>query len=245
MMKPDLKNIPHHVAIIMDGNGRWAQKRGLPRIRGHQIGAERLEALIKFAADYGIKYLTLYAFSKENWKRPETEVSFLMNLLSVYLDLKLRELKEHNVIFKMIGNIRDLPRPIQEKLLRNIEETKTNTGLTVIFALSYSSRKEITDACRQLAQKVQQGLIKPEQIDEEALSAHLETSEIPDPDLLIRTSGEMRVSNFLLWQISYAELYVTEKFWPEFTEEEFVKALEAYQKRERRFGNTHMIPNKI
>ncbi len=234
----DLEKIPQHVAIIMDGNGRWAKRQGLPRIKGHETGVKRVEEIIRVARTRGIRYLTLYAFSKENWRRPQEEVSFLMNLLLTYLDSKLRELKENNVIFNAIGELRDLPGKIQEKIMAAVADTRTNTGLTVTFAFSYSSRLEITEACRKIAGKVLRGEIHPEDISEAMISEHLYTAGLPDPDLLIRTSGELRVSNFLLWQISYAELYVTEKFWPEFTPEEFSKALEAYQKRERRFGLT-------
>ncbi|MSR77291.1 MAG: isoprenyl transferase [Candidatus Omnitrophica bacterium] len=241
-LKVEPQNLPHHVAIIMDGNGRWAQKKGLLRIQGHQEGVNRLEELIEVVPDYGVKYLTLYAFSKENWNRPKLEVSFLMNLLSTYLDLKLKKFHEHNVIFNFIGNLNDLPSLIQEKMKRNIEETKKNTGLVVTFAISYSSRLELLQACRKIAEKVAQGVLTPGDITEEMISQHLYTANLPDPDLLIRTSGEMRISNFLLWQISYAELYLTDKFWPEFTEEEFAKAIQNYQKRERRFGLTTVNP---
>ena len=237
-LKIDAQNLPRHVAIIMDGNGRWAQKKGLLRIQGHQEGVNRLEELIEVVPDYGVKYLTLYAFSKENWNRPKPEVAFLMNLLSTYLDLKLKKFHDHNVIFNFIGNLKDLPSIIQEKIKRNIEETKKNTGLTVTFAISYSSRLEILQACRKMAEEAVRGEIKPSEMTEEMISQNLYTANLPDPDLLIRTSGELRISNFLLWQISYAELYITDKFWPEFTEEEFVKAVQNFQKRERRFGLT-------
>ena len=229
-------NIPSHVAIIMDGNGRWAQKQNLPRIRGHEIGGERVEEIIRAASHYGVQYLTLYAFSKENWQRPAQEVSFLMDLLSHYLDHKLKKIRENNVRFNAIGKLTDLPGNIQKKIAYWIQETKNNTGLWATFAFSYSSRLEITEACQKIASEVAEGKLKPESIDEKTINAHLYTANLPDPDLLIRTSGEMRLSNFLLWQISYAELYVTEKYWPEFTQEEFAKAIEAYQKRERRFG---------
>lgn len=235
-MNPD--QIPVHVAIIMDGNGRWAKSRGLPRIRGHQVGVERVEDVIQAAPSLGIKYLTLYAFSKENWKRPHEEVSFLMELLAKYLDQKLEEMKRQNVVFNTIGHLDDLPAPIREKIIRNKEETRSNTGLVVTFAFSYSARVEITDACRKIAEKAARGELNPSEINEDVISQSLYTAGMPDPDLLIRTSGEMRISNFLLWQISYTELYVTEKYWPEFTRDEFVKALQAYQSRERRFGRT-------
>ena len=231
-------NIPKHIAIIMDGNGRWAQSRGLFRIQGHEVGMRRLEEIIQAASDFGVKYLTLYAFSKENWQRPKEEVSFLMDLLAQYLEKKAELFKKNNMVFNAIGQLKDLPEKIHAKITQMIAETRRNTGLTTTFAFSYSSRLEMTDACRQIAEQVLAHKIKPEEINEKTISEHLYTANLPDPDLLIRTSGEMRVSNFLLWQISYAELYVTEKYWPEFTKEELGKALEAYQKRERRFGRT-------
>ncbi len=236
-------NTPAHVAIIMDGNGRWAQSRGLPRIRGHQKGVERVEEVIQAAPDFGIRYLTLYAFSKENWQRPREEVSFLMDLLARYLDQKLDEMKRNNVIFNTIGHTADLPGPVREKILRNVQETRTNTGLVVTFAFSYSARAEITDACRKIAGRVKAGTLREEDITEQTVADSLYTAGLPDPDLLIRTSGEMRISNFLLWQISYAELYVTDKLWPDFTREEFSRALESYQQRERRFGRTDAAPH--
>ncbi|MCB9800400.1 MAG: isoprenyl transferase [Candidatus Omnitrophica bacterium] len=235
---PNNPKIPQHVAIIMDGNGRWANERGLARIRGHQHGVERVEEIIRVAPELGIKYLTLYAFSKENWQRPKDEVSFLMGLLAAYLDQKLEEMHRNNVVFNTIGEIGDLPKPIQEKIAQGKEKTKKNTGLVATFAFSYSARAEITRACRLIARKVVDGVLKPEDINEDLLSRSMYTGTLPDPDLLIRTSGEMRISNFLLWQISYAELYVTEKYWPDFTKEELVKAIEAFGGRERRFGRT-------
>ncbi len=234
----DFANTPRHIAIIMDGNGRWAERQGLPRIRGHEVGVERVEEIIRSAPDFGVKYLTLYAFSKENWQRPKDEVSFLMDMLARYLDHKMREMIQNNVIFNAVGRLGDLPQKIQEKIARNMEESRKNSGLFVTFAFSYSSRLEITDACQKIAREVQAGKLQADKIDEDTVSSHLYTAGMPDPDLLIRTSGEMRISNFLLWQISYSELYVTEKFWPEFTREELARAIDAYQKRERRFGLT-------
>ncbi|MDP3920209.1 MAG: isoprenyl transferase [Candidatus Omnitrophota bacterium] len=233
-----MENNPAHVAIIMDGNGRWAKARGLPRIRGHQVGADRVEEIMRIAPEYGVRYLTLYAFSKENWQRPKDEVQFLMGLLSDYLDHKLEELNRNNVVFNTIGRISDMPQLIQEKIARNTEATKNNTGLVTTFAFSYSSRLEIADACRRIAREVQAGRLDAESVDEQTIQDRLYTANLPDPDLLIRTSGEMRISNFLLWQISYSELYVTDKCWPEFTREEFEKAVRDFQKRERRFGLT-------
>lgn len=231
-------NIPKHVAIIMDGNGRWAERRGFPRVKGHEAGVRRVEEIIRVAPKLGVKFLTFYTFSKENWNRPKLEVDFLMTLLSLELDKKLEEFKKNNVIFKVIGRVEDLSPEVQKKIERNIRETSVNTGLTVIMALSYSSRLEIVDACKAIAQKAVKGTINPEVIDEKMVSDHLYTQGIPDPDLLIRTSGEMRISNFLLWQISYSEFYVTDKCWPDFDEAEFEKSLKEYQKRERRFGLT-------
>ncbi len=233
-----VNEIPKHVAIIMDGNGRWAKKQGLLRIQGHEVGVQRVEEIIKAAQDKGIRYLTLYAFSKENWRRPKEEVEFLMGLLSAYLDKKIQLLIKNNCVFNVIGEISDLAPTLQKKLTKAMEDSKRNTSLVVSFALSYSSRREILRACQNLAEKAAQGAIRPSEITEELFSGNLYTAGIPDPELLIRTSGEMRISNFLLWQISYAELYVTPKFWPEFTRDEFEKALENYKGRERRFGDT-------
>lgn len=228
--------LPDHIAMIMDGNGRWAIRQGKPRIFGHQEGVNRVEDVIKFCREFGIKYLTLYAFSKENWNRPREEVSFLMQLLSWYLDDKRAEFMKNNIVFNVIGRTDDIPPELREKIERNVKETRNNTGLVATFALSYSSRLEIADACREIARKAVAGELDPQTVDEKTVCRHLYTRDLPDPDLLIRTSGEMRVSNFLLWQISYAEIYVTEKCWPEFTREEFEKAINDYQRRERRFG---------
>lgn len=229
-------HIPKHVAIIMDGNGRWAQSRGLPRLRGHQQGVERIREVLEAALDFGIGYLTLYAFSKENWVRPKEEVDFLMNLLSLYLDGELPGLKKNQIRFNVIGRREDLPPEVRKKIERNMAETRDFNRLVLTLALSYSGRVEIAEACRKIAERVKRGELEVSAIDESTVAQSLYSPEIPDPDLLIRTSGELRVSNFLLWQISYAEIYVTEKFWPDFGKEEFRKAIEAYEKRERRFG---------
>lgn len=231
-------NVPRHVAIIMDGNGRWAERQGLPRIRGHEAGVKRVEEILRAAPEFGVKYLTLYAFSKENWQRPKDEVNFLMGLLSLYLDQKISELMKNNIVFNAIGRLSDLPDKIQEKIAETRRRTAENTGLVATFAFSYSSRFEITEACQKIAREAASGRLNPEAIKEKTISDHLYTADLPDPDLLIRTSGEMRISNFLLWQISYTELYVTEKYWPEFTSEEFSRAIQDYEKRERRFGRT-------
>jgi len=230
--------IPQHVAIIMDGNGRWAKKQGLLRVQGHEVGVQRVEEIVKAAQDKGIKFLTFYAFSKENWRRPKAEVEFLMGLLSTYLDKKIQTMIKQNCVFNVIGEIADLAPGLQTKLTQAMESSKQNTGLVASFALSYSSRREIVRACQQLAEQAARGEIKPSEITEEMVSGNLYTAAMPDPELLIRTSGELRISNFLLWQISYAELYITPKFWPEFTRDEFEKALENYKGRERRFGDT-------
>ena len=229
---------PRHVAIIMDGNGRWAQARGLPRVKGHETGVRRIEDLIKYATKIGIQYLTFYTFSKENWQRPKDEINFLMDLLARHLDPKSRNMIQRDAVFKVIGHIEDLPELIQQRIAYWLEKSKNNTGPVTTFALSYSSRLEIADACRKIAEEAVAGKINPREIAEETVSRHLYTAGIPDPDLLIRTSGEMRISNFLLWQISYSELYITDKYWPDFTPAEFAKAITAYQKRERRFGRT-------
>jgi undecaprenyl diphosphate synthase len=232
----DLRNLPAHVAIIMDGNGRWAKQRGLPRIQGHRAGADSARAVIRAAGEFGIKYLTLYAFSLENWNRPKDEVDTLMKYLAHYLETEFDELNRNNVRLEVIGRIERLPEFVREKLNRTRLALAKNTGLTLIMALSYGSRTELVDAMRSIAQKVARGELKPDEITEETISQHLYTHAWPDPDLLIRTSGEMRVSNFLLWQISYAELVVTPTFWPDFRQQQFQAALAEYQRRHRRFG---------
>ncbi len=230
--------VPEHVAIIMDGNGRWARERGFARVHGHQTGVDTIRNIVRSAREAGIKYLTLYAFSKENWARPKREVDFLMNLLTQYLESELQDLMDNSVRFNTIGKIEELPPSVQEKIKRNMQTTAKNKGLLLTLALSYSSRIEITDAAKRLCEQVKAGTLKIEDITENHLAAQLYTVGIPDPDLLIRTSGELRVSNFLLWQISYTEIYVSPKYWPDFHHEDFLEAIKAYQKRERRFGRT-------
>jgi len=230
------ERIPSHVAIIMDGNGRWAKERGLPRIAGHRAGAEAVRRVVRAAGEFGIKVLTLYAFSTENWKRPRAEVEALMNLLRTYLRRELDELNRNNVRLQSIGRTEELPRMVQEELARAEEATKDNTGLILNLALNYGGRVEILDAVRALVKDATEGKVKVEDIDEELFGSYLYTRGLPDPDLLIRTSGEMRVSNFLLWQISYAELYFTPVYWPDFTREHLLEAILDYAKRERRFG---------
>ena len=236
-LSPQAKNsLPTHVAIIMDGNGRWAKQRGLPRIEGHRNGAESVRAVVKAAGESGIKYLTLYAFSVENWNRPKEEVDTLMKYLARYLKNELPELQKSNVCLEVIGQIYRLPEFVQDQLEKTRAALAKNNGLTLILALSYGGRTEIVEAVRAIAGKVRQGRLDPAEINEQTVSQHLYTHKFPDPDLLIRTSGEMRVSNFLLWQISYAELLVTPTLWPDFRKAQFFEALEEYTRRHRRFG---------
>ncbi|WP_022852452.1 isoprenyl transferase [Thermodesulfatator atlanticus] len=232
----DPAKIPAHVAIIMDGNGRWAKARHLPRVMGHREGMKSVRAVIETARKVGVKVLTLYAFSKENWQRPKDEVSFLMKLLSEYLQKEVDELHEKDVQIRAIGEIELLPANVLELLKAAIEKTAKNQGLILNLALSYGGRAEIAQAARLIAQAVLKGELKPSEIDEALFARFLYTKDLPDPDLLIRTSGEMRLSNFLLYQTAYTELYFTETLWPDFREEEFIKALKDYQRRERRFG---------
>ncbi len=232
----DPKDIPRHVAIIMDGNGRWASRRGLPKIAGHRAGVNTAREIVKAAGELGIKVLTLYTFSTENWKRPKREVNALFGILENYLDKEEKTLNENKVRFSVMGRIETLPRAVQEKLKRVIDSTRQNTGLRLNLALNYGSRTEIIDAVRRIAADAADGKISPQDVDENTFSGYLYTKDMPDPDLLIRTSGETRVSNFLLWQISYSELYFTKKLWPDFKKRDLGKALAEYRKRERRFG---------
>lgn len=229
-------NLPRHVAVIMDGNGRWAKARRLPRIEGHRRGADSAREIIRTSGELGIKYLTLYAFSSENWNRPKDEVDALMKYLVHYLKSETKDLNKNNVRLEVIGQIHRLPDNVQENLQKSIATLSKNNGLTLIMALSYSSRIEIVEAMRQIARKVKGGDLEPAEINEAVISDHLWTRNIPDPDLLIRTSGEMRVSNFLLWQISYSELVITPTLWPDFRKPQFYEALEEYARRHRRFG---------
>jgi len=229
-------SLPKHVAVIMDGNGRWAKQHGLPRVEGHRRGADSAREIIRTAGEIGIKYLTLYAFSAENWNRPKDEVDALMKYLIHYLKTETPELNKNNVRLEVIGQIWRLPENVQEHLRKSIATLSKNNGLTLVMALSYGSRIEIVDAVRQIADKAKKGKIDIADINEKVISDHLWTRNIPDPDLLIRTSGEMRVSNFLLWQISYAELLITPTFWPDFRKAQFFGALEEYARRHRRFG---------
>ncbi|MCM3745976.1 isoprenyl transferase [Paenibacillus pasadenensis] len=229
-------NVPQHVAIIMDGNGRWAQNRGLPRIAGHHSGMKAVKRVTKAADRIGVKYLTLYAFSTENWKRPKPEVDFLMRLPQEFLALELDELIENNVQVRMMGYRENLPSYTIDALEEAIHKTKNNTGLVLNFALNYGSRAEMADAVRSIAKEAADGRLNPDDIDEQLFSSRLLSSELPDPDLLIRTSGELRLSNFMLWQLAYSELWFTDVYWPAFTEELFQEAIMEYQRRARRFG---------
>jgi undecaprenyl diphosphate synthase len=236
-LSPEAKGaLPRHVAIIMDGNGRWAKERSLPRVEGHRAGAESARIIIRTAGELGIKYLTLYAFSVENWNRPKDEVDALMKYLVHYLKSETPELNKNNVRLEVIGQIYRLPEVVQEHLQKSIDVLSKNNGLTLIMALSYGGRTEIVDAVRGIAQQVKAGKLDPADITEQVFARHLYTRNVPDPDVLIRTSGEMRVSNFLLWQISYTELVVTQTLWPDFRKPQFYEALEEYNRRHRRFG---------
>lgn len=232
----DTNRIPQHVAIIMDGNGRWAKQRGYERSYGHQVGAETVHIIAEEAARMGVKYLTLYTFSTENWNRPSDEIAALMSLL--FDSIEEETFMKNNISFRIIGDIDKLPDNVQQRLNTCVEHTSHNTGMSLVLALSYSSRWEITEAARQIAHLVREGRLAAEEISSELIAAHLTTSFMPDPDLLIRTGGEVRLSNYLLWQCAYSELYFCETFWPDFREEELRKAISDYQKRERRFGKT-------
>lgn len=228
--------IPCHIAIIMDGNGRWAKRRGMPRIAGHNEGVESVRDTVEACGQLGVKYLTLYAFSTENWKRPEEEVSLLMRLLLRALKDETDRLHTNNVRIRAIGDIAKLPVEVQNELFDDIAKTKDNTGLTLILALSYSGRWDLTEAMKRIAAEVQRGALTPADITEPLITSYLSTGNVPDPDLLIRTSGEFRISNFLLWQLAYSEMYITTKLWPSFRRDELYEAIRNYQKRERRFG---------
>ncbi|WAM32362.1 isoprenyl transferase [Caldicellulosiruptor naganoensis] len=233
----DKEKMPKHIAIIMDGNGRWARKRGLPRSAGHRVGAQKLKEIVLFADEIGLKYLTVYAFSTENWKRPKDEVENLMNLLREFFDTEIENLiNKTQIKIRVIGDISKLDKDIQERIASAEERTKDKTGLCVVIALNYGGRSEIINAVKNLALDIKSGKIDIEAIDEELFRNYLYTKDIPDPDLLIRPSGEMRVSNFLLWQISYTEFWFSNVLWPDFKKEHLLKAIEDYQKRERRFG---------
>lgn len=234
----DKSRIPEHIAIIMDGNGRWAKKKGALRIFGHQNAVKSVRDVIEAGTELSVKYITLYAFSTENWSRPKEEVNALMELLVSTLRSEVNELHKNNIRLFTIGNMADLPEKCQQQLQESKDITAKNTGLTLVLALSYSGRWEIVEAIKKISTQVKQGLLLPEEINEEVVTRSLTTSSIPDPELLIRTSGEMRISNFLLWQIAYSELYITEVLWPDFRKKHLYEAIVDYQKRERRFGKT-------
>ncbi len=234
----DPARLPQHVAIIMDGNGRWAEQRGLSRLHGHRVGKDSVRAVVESARKLGIRYLSLFAFSTENWNRPPKEVEALMQLLRRYLASELDKMMKHEIRLIAVGSLRRLPPAVREALRAAVASTRNNTGMTVVLAISYGGRDEITDAVRRLARKVKKGAIEPDAITQDVFRRHLATKDIPDPDLLVRTSGEMRVSNFFLWQLAYTEIYVTETLWPDFREREFQQALGFYEQRQRRFGRT-------
>jgi undecaprenyl diphosphate synthase len=236
--KINTAKLPSHIAVIMDGNGRWARKRGLDRVFGHQQGVNAVRSIIEAAAEIGIKYLTLYAFSTENWGRPDEEVSALMGIMIQSLSKETNTLIKNNIRMRTIGDVDRLAGDVRERLDETINLTSGCTGLNLVVALSYSSRWEITLAACKLAADIKKGIVDMEEVDEEKFGNYLSTSGIPDPDLMIRTSGEMRISNFLLWQMAYTELYITEILWPDFGKDDFYEAVIEYQRRERRFGKT-------
>ncbi len=233
---PEFPDIPRHIAVIMDGNGRWAKERGLPRREGHRAGAESVREVTDACIELGVEYLTVYAFSSENWNRPESEVKALMELLDRFLAEKAKDLKKQNIRLTAIGQLDRLPAKTRKLLDKIIAQTAGHTAMTLVLALSYGGREEIVAAARSLAMDAAAGKIEPSQIDCTRFASHLQTAGIPDPDLLIRTSGEMRVSNFLLWQISYAEIVIVKKFWPDFRRNDLIEAVREYQRRHRRFG---------
>jgi len=237
-MELDLRRLPRHVAIIMDGNGRWAEQRGLTRLRGHRAGKDSVRAVVETSRELGVEYLSLYAFSTENWQRPAREVDGLMTLLRRYLASELDKMMKHEIRLRAIGNLRRLPRAVRQALRSAVDATRDNTKMTVVLAVSYSGREEMVKAMRRIARLVERGEVDPGRITPSVVESHLDTAGIPDPDLLIRTSGEMRVSNFYLWQVAYSELYITDTLWPDFREREYREALAFFQQRQRRFGRT-------
>lgn len=237
MGKYENSTIPRHVAIIMDGNGRWARQKNLSRAQGHAEGIKRVEEITAAAASLGVKVLTLFTFSTENWRRPTSEVSVLMTMLMSVLNRKIQELKKNNIRFQVIGRKENLSAAVLNAFQKAVQETQDNTGLIVNLAFNYGARLEIVDAARSLAEAVKSGRMAVEDIDEASFARALYTQDLPDPDLLIRTSGEKRISNFLLWQLSYTELYFTQTYWPDFTAQEFQKAIDDYRRRERRYGD--------
>ena len=239
MIMSDFKNdLPKHLAIIMDGNGRWAEKKGKNRVQGHSHGVRAVQEVVEEAIQLKIEYLSLYAFSTENWSRPQEEIGILMKLLVNTLRSEFEKLLENRIKLKVIGNIDQLPDFVQEELRYVVNQTQNNNEMTLTLALSYGGREELTNTLKQIADKVKNNIISPEDLDESVINEHLYTCDLPDVDLLIRTSGEKRISNFMLWQVAYAELYFSEVLWPDFSKEDLHKAIINYQKRERRFGKT-------
>ena len=238
MVQLDPSRLPRHVAVIMDGNGRWAHQRGLTRLHGHRAGKESVRVIVETSRRLGIPYLSLFAFSSENWQRPPREVDGLMSLLRRYLRSELSKMMKHHIRLLAIGNLGRLPPAVRQAMRETIAATRDNTGMTVMLAVSYGGRDDIVRATRAIARKVARGEIDPERITHDVYAEHLGTAGIPDPDLLIRTSGEMRISNFFLWQLAYTELHVTDTLWPDFREREYLQALAFYQQRQRRFGRT-------
>lgn len=236
--KIDLKRLPEHIAIIMDGNGRWAKEKGKMRVFGHKNGVKAVREVVEGAAELGVKYLTLYAFSTENWNRPALEVNALMELFVITINKELKTLIKNGIRLNAIGDFSQLPNKCREQLMDAIEKTKHNSRTTLTLALSYSSRWEMTECVKNIAKQVKEGKINPEEIDESIISHNLATYNIPDPELLIRTSGELRISNFLLWQLAYSELYFTPVLWPDFRKSDLLDAIQEFQRRERRFGKT-------
>ena len=234
----DTNNLPKHVAIIMDGNGRWAKAKGKNRVFGHRNGTQAVRKIVETSAELGIEHLTLYAFSTENWDCPKTEVSSLMDLLIKALRREVNKMLSNNIQLRSIGDISKLPFEVEKELKDTIQKTSTNTGMVLTLALNYGARQELTQAVQEISRKVKNNIISPENVDETIINEHLYTRNLPGVDLLIRTSGEQRISNFLLWQIAYAELYFSAVLWPDFDEEHFKSAIDSYQKRERRFGKT-------
>jgi len=232
----DMTALPSHLAVIMDGNGRWAQKKLLNRVKGHEKGADTVRMVVRTCREIGISFLTLYAFSTENWQRPKTEVSALMMLLKKFLVSERQEMVVNNIRFGVIGQKKRLPGEVQAEIQRTMDATRSNDGMHLCLALSYGSRSEIVRAVRKIARKIKDGALSVDAIDEDTVAEHLYTANIPDPELLIRTSGEMRISNFLLWQIAYSEIAVTNTLWPDFTKDELIQMLKDYQHRDRRFG---------
>lgn len=241
----DKRKLPQHVAVIMDGNGRWAKQRGFVRTLGHEKGVDAVRHTVEAATELGIRFLTMYAFSTENWNRPKHEIDALMRILVKSLHAELKTFMNNNIRLQAIGDLKSLPPKSYLKLIETIEKTSANSGLTLILALSYSSRWELVEAARAIARKAAEGVLKPDDLDATMFSGFLSTSSVPDPELLIRTSGEYRISNFLLWQAAYAELYFTDTLWPDFDKEEFYKAIVCFQSRERRFGLTSEQINEL